>query len=437
MKLRHINFDDLMNKMLTWSRTGELLPGLSRELGQCFHMICLKSNNVVTYPASCSFLLTTDWIKNNLNNAHILDPAGSSMVFLPYSISEETGILMAFLDTAQNRCLAISDLTRDEVEADLETYTKLFLMIKLMLKQNVMQETEHTSNVNAFLDLLIEENNMTCKSLQYQARGLGLELPEAACYVVVARYSAKGVEKGACLSMEEDLQRFSGHFDLMNQNYSVLCGLTKRNDLFYIVPTKKVSQKEHIRKADEFIERIQKYLSNYFIDYDYSFGVGLPVENITHCHQSYGQAYKSLKHAVGLFGGESVLHYRNLGVFRLLEMPALKEHTKPFLMDYLNPVLSLGKEEAWPLLETVYAYVLCGLNTRECARRTFVHHNTVRYRLEKFTQQCNLDFKTPWQLVTILVCFEILNLCPEYGPDIDALKARCAEMDLEAASASR
>ena len=62
------------------------------------------------------------------------------------------------------------------------------------------------------------------------------------------------------------------------------------------------------------------------------------------------------------------------------------------------------------ILETLKVYVECGFNYREAARILNVHHNTIRYRLEQFSDITGLEITDQDDLLTILICLQYHNL---------------------------
>ena len=62
------------------------------------------------------------------------------------------------------------------------------------------------------------------------------------------------------------------------------------------------------------------------------------------------------------------------------------------------------------ILETLNTYIECGFNYREASRTLKVHHNTIRYRLEQFSDLTGLEITNQDDLLTILICLQYFHL---------------------------
>ena len=108
--------------------------------------------------------------------------------------------------------------------------------------------------------------------------------------------------------------------------------------------------------------------------------------------RSYREASKTLS-IVKTFSLENkVMLYDELGIFRLIFH--LDEEEKLRLIDeFFVPLYQHDTKHGTQLLNTLYAYFRYDRNMRVVAEKTFLHYNTVRYRLNSASKIVNVDFE--------------------------------------------
>lgn len=101
---------------------------------------------------------------------------------------------------------------------------------------------------------------------------------------------------------------------------------------------------------------------------------------------------------------------RRLGVSRLLISAADPTELRTFARRTLGPLLEADRRE---LLETLRAYVDAGFNQREAARRSFVHFNTVAYRLRRVEELLGRELDDPQVLLDVTLALRVAALIEE------------------------
>lgn len=103
---------------------------------------------------------------------------------------------------------------------------------------------------------------------------------------------------------------------------------------------------------------------------------------------------------------DQVIDARKLGVYRLLITAADPGELRDFANRVLGPLLD-GNDHRRELLDTLRAYVDSGFNQREAARRSFVHFNTVAYRLRRIEELLGLDLDDPQALLDLTFALRV------------------------------
>jgi len=90
-------------------------------------------------------------------------------------------------------------------------------------------------------------------------------------------------------------------------------------------------------------------------------------------------------------GGEHVFLYEELGIVRLLLGSGDDPDLQTFIEEVTGPLVAYDRENDGSLIRTLRAFFDCDCSQRLAAERLFVHHKTLRYRLERIRQLTGLD----------------------------------------------
>ncbi|PLR79795.1 PucR family transcriptional regulator [Bacillus canaveralius] len=123
-----------------------------------------------------------------------------------------------------------------------------------------------------------------------------------------------------------------------------------------------------------------------------------------------GECFKEAKTALSItktFPKKGpVLLYEKLGVHRIISMVNSVDELRLFCQEYLSEISAYDYQQKDVLLETLHAYLQCGCNVPETAKKLFVHPNTVTYRLKKIQSLLKLDLNTLEARLTYLFALE-------------------------------
>jgi PucR family transcriptional regulator, purine catabolism regulatory protein len=126
-------------------------------------------------------------------------------------------------------------------------------------------------------------------------------------------------------------------------------------------------------------------------------GVSRRVTGVAELGAAYEQARKALHAGRRLHGPTAVVHFDDLGVFRLLSLIEDAGELDRFVTETLKELADRASPEAATLRETLQMLLDTNLNVAETARALHFHYNTLRYRIGKiervvgpFTSDANL-----------------------------------------------
>jgi purine catabolism regulator len=114
-------------------------------------------------------------------------------------------------------------------------------------------------------------------------------------------------------------------------------------------------------------------------------GVGRRCDSVMDLHASYREAAQALSLGRDLKGGDFVLAYEELGIYRLLQALVTDSTLEAFCRDTLRPLLDYDAKHSGSLVRTLEVYLRHDRNMASAARELFVHYNTLRYRLDQIS----------------------------------------------------
>jgi sugar diacid utilization regulator/putative methionine-R-sulfoxide reductase with GAF domain len=121
-----------------------------------------------------------------------------------------------------------------------------------------------------------------------------------------------------------------------------------------------------------------------------TWGVSRPRDDVVTLPSALNEARTALSAAHRL-GGENVFLYEELGIVRLLLGSGDDPDLLTFIEEVTGPLLAYDRENDGSLIRTLRAFFDSDCSQRVAAERLFIHHKTLRYRLERIKQLTGLD----------------------------------------------
>jgi PucR family transcriptional regulator, purine catabolism regulatory protein len=261
---------------------------------------------------------------------------------------------------------------------------------------------------NDFLFRLLLEEVQNTDLVFSQANQLGLAL--IANYIVaVAEISAKSPPT---IFTEEDIHNKLEDFFYQSRNeLNVLCGFGKFGELFFLIPVAKPNKTtDPYKLARTKTAALKDSLEKHFPNMTFSLGVGKYHPKLRGLKQSFQEAVNALKLGTQVFGYGKVTLFNDLGVYRILNNPAILPELTGYLQDYLVPLLEYDRQNKSELVKTLKVFLESDRSNRKCAQQMYVHHNTIRYRLEQIEQVCHLNFNKTEDLLILELALKAMPL---------------------------
>lgn len=181
---------------------------------------------------------------------------------------------------------------------------------------------------------------------------------------------------------------------------SGLYGLVKENKLvvFYAID-EDIDCKQLHKKISTKANQLIKQLEDEIPDSSFTGGIGSAISQLHNIQGSYIESVKAIKIGRYVYPNKKVLSYKNLGPFKLIRIESFNEENIKDMTEEILPLLR--QEDSDDLLSTLKVYLECKSNYSLAAKRLYIHSNTVRYRIEKIQQLCNIDLDHPIERLKI------------------------------------
>ncbi|MDD7920183.1 helix-turn-helix domain-containing protein [Actinomycetospora callitridis] len=140
-----------------------------------------------------------------------------------------------------------------------------------------------------------------------------------------------------------------------------------------------------------------------------SWGVSRAHNEVDALPAAFNEAQTALS-ASHRLGGDNVSLYEELGVVRLLLGSGSDPDLQTFIDDVTGPLVAYDRENDGSLVRTLRAFFDADCSQRVAAEKLFVHHKTLRYRLERIKQLTGLDLSRHEDRMRADVALRLLQL---------------------------
>ena len=136
-------------------------------------------------------------------------------------------------------------------------------------------------------------------------------------------------------------------------------------------------------------------------------GVSRPIGWVEDLPEAYAEALKAVAIGRQMQGPSAVMHFDQLGIYRLLAVVPDTEELRRFVTDTLGDLATDENAENAGLRETLAVLLDTNLNVAEAARILFFHYNTLRYRIAKLERMLGPFTSDPQLRLTLALALRI------------------------------
>lgn len=344
--------------------------------------------------------------RTNSSSTKILEIQGESFIVTPIVIGKEIyGFLVMFGYNPSAGKLNIKALEQGAIVVALE-----------FMKEKNIQEIKKRMMKDLINDLL-EGNGSNPDVLKERGRYFDWNLNEGRQVIIV------DVEKFNTYYREEkqnvkNIHNFKNFFldtvKITIRKVDSKAIVTDKNNRVVIIINIPTGYKKSLNSlylyTKEIASNIQQEVTLNFNGVKINIGIGRYYESIENLPKSYKEALEALNLGKKIVGSGKVIHFNDLGIYKLLLDVTDKNQLKDFALNHLQPLIKQDEQHGTELMATLEAYLRNDKKIYKTAKELFVHRNTIRYRIKKISDILGIDMSDGEMLFNIYFSLKAKHL---------------------------
>ncbi|HHX50637.1 MAG TPA: hypothetical protein GX711_04290 [Clostridia bacterium] len=167
---------------------------------------------------------------------------------------------------------------------------------------------------------------------------------------------------------------------------------------------------------EEYLEKLMSILEREYASLEIYCGVGRTKEDPLLIRESYSEAKQAVSINFHLYRRERITYYDRLGTYRaLVHLPQCDE-VQRFLAETIGKLLEYDQSYDTELIKTLESYFSNNGNLAQMAKELYVHYNTVRNRLQRIGEICQVDLDDPEDRFSLELGLKLYKLKRIKGP---------------------
>ena len=147
-----------------------------------------------------------------------------------------------------------------------------------------------------------------------------------------------------------------------------------------------MNNEELVKKGSQLISMLEKEIQNANI----IGGIGYSIDAFYQMKKSYKESVKTIEIGQLLYPDRKLHFYKELGPFGLFSLESIQDEIHD-VVESISPILQ--QEDKEELISTLRIFLESKCNFSLAAKKLYIHNNTVRYRISKIQQLCDLDLE--------------------------------------------
>jgi PucR family transcriptional regulator, purine catabolism regulatory protein len=195
----------------------------------------------------------------------------------------------------------------------------------------------------------------------------------------------------------------------MNHRKKVIVG-EKSESIIILLRAESGLRDGDIKKTTmDFGQKIAAQLSKIHSDTRFKVGIGRYYTEPKELWKSYQDALKAVNLGHSELG-EDVIHFDNLGVYRLLNYDTMEKELEKFYNETILPLVEYDKNKDTELVKTLIAYFQANGNLKRMSEHLYTHYNTVLYRLQRIQEITNINLENPHHRLNAQLGLKIFHI---------------------------
>jgi carbohydrate diacid regulator len=301
----------------------------------------------------------------------------------------------------QNNIVGVVGITGDPGEV-YKFGTIIKMNVEVLLQQIYMSKQLHYRKMalEGLIMELISPYDFSEKKLIMTARSLDIDVSiERSVMLVEIEEMKWGEDSLNNVSLQKINERKDNFLNDLKAliNFQSLYSYLEEGTFFIAVPTKEKQQTPMYTKVEAHLQKL---------GYQYSIGIGLPRGGLSGYKESYNEAKQCLRLTHKFGQKQKVTSIEDWGI-----VPYLDTIPQDIQNDFLHKFMLAHQALSEEYKQTLRTFMDCDLDVKQTAALLHVHRNTLFYRLDKISQQINLDYRKFNDLVKmkLLLVFDQLQ----------------------------
>lgn len=143
-------------------------------------------------------------------------------------------------------------------------------------------------------------------------------------------------------------------------------------------------------------------------DKTFRIGIGDITASLDGLHKSYERSLLALSYCK--LTNKNVAFFERMGLYRMLLSINDENLLREMLNETLGKLIEYDKDNGTNLIETLKLYIINGFSVREVSNQTYLHRNTINYRIRKIKEIMKNEMETMDEKLNILLAFYIYEI---------------------------
>ncbi len=169
-----------------------------------------------------------------------------------------------------------------------------------------------------------------------------------------------------------------------------------------------VLQEYSEKQIDEFIDMLQKICELHGVQYKLHAGVSPTGKGYLFISDAYNKAIMGLR--IAKLHNRKSVHYQTMGLYKLLVSVNDSNILSEIYMESLGELDEFDQKNGTDYMTTLRCYLEHNSSVQEVAQMTFVHRNTVNYKIKRIREilKCDFDYENKLKLMLAFFIRDLL-----------------------------
>jgi len=190
----------------------------------------------------------------------------------------------------------------------------------------------------------------------------------------------------------------------------------KSNKIIILFGTENTEKVKKVKQdINLFCNEIIRYTDYEAISDDICIGIGRNYKETRDLWKSYREANRGIEY-LNKFNSKKIVHYDELGIYRILSYEELQPELKQFYTELLETLVKYDREKGTDFIETLNKYFKYAGNLKKVSEEMYTHYNTVIYRIQRIKEITGIDLEDYNERLNLQISLKIHEMI-ERGKD--------------------